>query len=132
MDVSKIPAGKAPPRDINVVVKIPQGSAAEYEGDKMSGAIFVDRFLFAATAYPSAYGFIPGTHPRKFALLASGCDDQHQAGGNQPTSPQHVEIDPASPQEREIEPFMHGQRHRPGHRQHGQRVHADGRERDQQ
>jgi len=27
MDVSKIPTGKAPPHDINVVVEIPQGSA---------------------------------------------------------------------------------------------------------
>jgi inorganic pyrophosphatase len=61
MDVSKIPTGKAPPRDINVVVEIPQGSAVKYEVDKVSGAIFVDRFLFTATAYPSAYGFIPGT-----------------------------------------------------------------------
>lgn len=61
MDVSKIPTGKAPPHDINVVVEIPQGSAVKYEVDKESGAIFVDRFLFTATAYPSAYGFIPGT-----------------------------------------------------------------------
>ena len=61
MDVSKIPTGKAPPQDINVVVEIPQGSAVKYEVDKVSGAIFVDRFLFTATAYPSAYGFIPGT-----------------------------------------------------------------------
>ncbi|MBN8909725.1 MAG: inorganic diphosphatase [Rhodospirillales bacterium] len=44
-----------------VVLEIPQGSAVKYEVDKESGAIFVDRFLFTATAYPSAYGFIPGT-----------------------------------------------------------------------
>ena len=61
MDVSKIPTGKSPPEDINVVVEIPQGSAVKYEVDKESGAIFVDRFLFTATAYPSAYGFVPGT-----------------------------------------------------------------------
>ena len=61
MDVSKIPTGRAPPGDIFVVVEIPQGSAVKYEVDKVSGAIFVDRFLFTATAYPSAYGFIPGT-----------------------------------------------------------------------
>ena len=42
MDVSKIPTGKAPPEDINVVVEIPQGSAVKYEVDKASGAIFVD------------------------------------------------------------------------------------------
>jgi inorganic pyrophosphatase len=61
MDVAKIPTGRAPPSDIFVVVEIPQGSAVKYEIDKASGAIFVDRFLFTATAYPSAYGFIPGT-----------------------------------------------------------------------
>jgi len=61
MDVAKIPTGRAPPQDIYVVVEIPQGSAVKYEVDKVSGAIFVDRFLFTATAYPSAYGFIPGT-----------------------------------------------------------------------
>ena len=54
MDVAKIPTGRAPPQDINVVVEIPQGSAVKYEVDKVSGAIFVDRFLFTATAYPSA------------------------------------------------------------------------------
>ncbi len=61
MDVGKIPTGRAPPRDINIVVEIPQGSAVKYEVDKHSGAVFVDRFLFTATAYPAAYGFIPGT-----------------------------------------------------------------------
>jgi inorganic pyrophosphatase len=61
MDVAKIPTGRAPPNDIFVVVEIPQGSSVKYEVDKDSGAVFVDRFLFTATAYPSAYGFIPGT-----------------------------------------------------------------------
>lgn len=61
MDVARIPTGRDPPSDIFVVVEIPQGSAVKYEVDKESGAIFVDRFLFTATAYPSAYGFIPGT-----------------------------------------------------------------------
>jgi inorganic pyrophosphatase len=51
MDVAKIPTGRAPPADIFVVVEIPQGSAVKYEVDKESGAIFVDRFLFTATAY---------------------------------------------------------------------------------
>ncbi|HEX7390925.1 MAG TPA: inorganic diphosphatase [Acidiphilium sp.] len=61
MDVSKLPAGKAPPSDINVVIEIPQGSAVKYEVDKESGAVVVDRFLFTPMAYPAAYGFIPGT-----------------------------------------------------------------------
>ncbi len=61
MDVSKISTGRNPPHDINVVIEIPQGSSVKYEIDKASGAIFVDRFLFTPTAYPAAYGFIPGT-----------------------------------------------------------------------
>ncbi len=61
MDISKIPTGRQPPHDINVVVEIPQGSAVKYEIDKDSGGVFVDRFLFTPTAYPAAYGFIPGT-----------------------------------------------------------------------
>ena len=61
MDISRISTGHNPPHDINVVVEIPQGSAVKYEIDKESGAIFVDRFLFTPTAYPAAYGFIPGT-----------------------------------------------------------------------
>jgi len=61
MDVYRIPTGKAPPNDINVVIEIPQGSGVKYEVDKHSGAVFVDRFLFTPMAYPAAYGFIPGT-----------------------------------------------------------------------
>jgi len=61
MDVSKIPAGKNVPQDINVVIEIPQGSGVKYEIDKDSGAIFVDRFVFTPMAYPAAYGFIPNT-----------------------------------------------------------------------
>ena len=33
----------------------------KYEVDKETGALVVDRFLFTPTAYPAAYGFIPGT-----------------------------------------------------------------------
>ena len=61
MDVTKLPTGKAPPQDINVLIEIPQGSAVKYEIDKDSGAIAVDRFLFTPMAYPAAYGFIPNT-----------------------------------------------------------------------
>lgn len=61
MDIGKIPAGRLPPRDINVLIEIPQGSAVKYELDKKSGAVVVDRFLFTPMAYPAAYGFIPNT-----------------------------------------------------------------------
>ena len=61
MNASKIPTGKAPPHDINVVVEIPPGSQVKYEPDKDSGATVVDRLLFTPMAHPAAYGFIPGT-----------------------------------------------------------------------
>ena len=61
MNVADLPAGKAPPDDIYVVIEIPQGSQVKYELDKATGAMMVDRFLFTPMAYPAAYGFIPQT-----------------------------------------------------------------------
>src|ERR1700749_1662975 len=62
MDISRIAVGRSPPRDINVIVEIPQGgSPVKYELDKESGAVFVDRFLHTAMFYPGNYGFIPHT-----------------------------------------------------------------------
>ena len=62
MDVSKIPPGRNPPDDINVLVEIPQGGVpVKYELDKDSGALFVNRFLHTAMYYPGNYGFIPNT-----------------------------------------------------------------------
>src|ERR1700749_4534703 len=62
MDISRIAVGRSPPRDINVIVEIPQGgSPVKYELDKESGAIFVDRFLHTAMFYPGNYGFITHT-----------------------------------------------------------------------
>jgi inorganic pyrophosphatase len=62
MDISKIPVGKNPPEDVNVIIEVPMGSEPiKYEMDKESGAIFVDRFLHTAMTYPCNYGFIPHT-----------------------------------------------------------------------
>ena len=61
MDLSKVPAGKQPPEDINVVIEIPQGSSVKYELDKDSGMVEVDRFLFTPMYYPLNYGFVPNT-----------------------------------------------------------------------
>jgi inorganic pyrophosphatase len=62
MDISQIPAGKAPPFDINVFVEIPQGGLpVKYELDKASGVLFVNRFLHTTMFYPGNYGFIPHT-----------------------------------------------------------------------
>ena len=62
MDIAKIPIGRAPPHDFNVVVEIPQGGVpGKYELDKASGALVVDRFLYTSMRYPGNYGFIPHT-----------------------------------------------------------------------
>ena len=62
MDITKISSGVNPPRDIHVIIEIPQGGyPVKYEMDKESGAMFVDRFLHTSMVYPSNYGFIPHT-----------------------------------------------------------------------
>jgi inorganic pyrophosphatase len=62
MDITKIPVGKNPPTDVNVIIEVPMGSEPiKYEMDKDSGALFVDRFLHTAMNYPCNYGFIPHT-----------------------------------------------------------------------
>ena len=62
MDFKLIPVGHNPPNDINAVIEIPQGGVpVKYEFDKVSGAIYVDRFLNTAMFYPGNYGFIPHT-----------------------------------------------------------------------
>ena len=62
MDLSKIPAGRKPPDDINALIEIPVGGVpVKYEIDKASGTLFVDRFLHTAMFYPGNYGFIPQT-----------------------------------------------------------------------
>jgi inorganic pyrophosphatase len=65
LDITKIPAGKAPPFDINVFVEIPQGGLpVKYELDKATGVLFVNRFLHTTMFYPGNYGFIPQTLAR--------------------------------------------------------------------
>jgi inorganic pyrophosphatase len=62
MDITRIPPGIDPPRDINVIIEIPQGGApVKYEFDKEWGVFRVDRFLPTAMFYPANYGFIPQT-----------------------------------------------------------------------
>jgi inorganic pyrophosphatase len=62
MDIDKISIGEDPPRDINVLVEIPQGGVpVKYELDKESGVLRVDRFLHTAMFYPGNYGFLPHT-----------------------------------------------------------------------
>jgi inorganic pyrophosphatase len=62
MDISKVPLGKNPPFEVNVIIEVPLGAdPVKYELDKDSGAMYVDRFLHTAMYYPCNYGFIPHT-----------------------------------------------------------------------
>ena len=62
MNIDKISIGEDPPRDVNVLIEIPQGGVpVKYELDKDSGVLRVDRFLHTAMYYPGNYGFIPHT-----------------------------------------------------------------------
>jgi inorganic pyrophosphatase len=47
--------------EFEVVVEIPRGSRNKYEADHETGAIWLDRRLFTAMAYPADYGFIEGS-----------------------------------------------------------------------
>ncbi|MGF1550076.1 MAG: inorganic diphosphatase [Sphingomonadaceae bacterium] len=62
MDIRKIPIGRNPPENLNVVIEVPVGGEPiKYEFDKDSGAIFVDRILHTPMRYPANYGFVPHT-----------------------------------------------------------------------
>ncbi|MDF7671458.1 inorganic diphosphatase [Orbaceae bacterium ESL0721] len=62
MGLLNVPAGKALPDDIYVVIEIPANSdPIKYEVDKESGSLFVDRFMATAMFYPCNYGYINHT-----------------------------------------------------------------------
>lgn len=54
-------AGPNVPKEIYVLVEIPNGTSIKYELDKKLGVLFVDRFLHTPMVYPFNYGFIPQT-----------------------------------------------------------------------
>ena len=61
MRFERIPVGRTPPWEVNVIIEVPTQSPVKYEIDKESGAVFVDRFMHTSMAYPCNYGFIPHT-----------------------------------------------------------------------
>ncbi|ANF73178.1 inorganic pyrophosphatase [[Haemophilus] ducreyi] len=62
MGLENVPAGKALPDDIYVVIEIPANSdPIKYEVDKESGSLFVDRFMSTAMFYPANYGYVSHT-----------------------------------------------------------------------
>ena len=61
MELKNISSGKNPPKEINVLIEISQGSTVKYEIDKDSGLLAVDRFLYTSMTFPFNYGFVPQT-----------------------------------------------------------------------
>jgi len=62
MNLDRVDAGKDLANDFNVIVEIPMHSdPIKYEIDKVTGALFVDRFVATPMHYPCNYGYIPRT-----------------------------------------------------------------------
>ena len=62
MILDRVSSGINVPNDVNVIVEIPSHSdPVKYEVDKITGAMFVDRFMGTAMHYPCNYGYIPQT-----------------------------------------------------------------------
>lgn len=62
MSLSEVPFGIALPDEINVIIEIPANTGPiKYEVDKVSGAVFVDRFMATPMFYPCNYGYVPRT-----------------------------------------------------------------------
>ena len=60
-EIERLPPGKNPPEDINVLIEIPKGSNVKYEIDEETGFVVVDRVLYTAMFYPFNYGIVPKT-----------------------------------------------------------------------
>ncbi len=62
MGLSRVGRGEQAPEEVNVIIEIPAHSPPiKYEVDKLTGALFVDRFLSSSMRYPCDYGYIPHT-----------------------------------------------------------------------
>ncbi len=54
--------GENAPRVVTAVIEITQGSRCQYEIDKPSGLLKLDRVIYSSFYYPVNYGFIPQTY----------------------------------------------------------------------
>lgn len=60
-NLKKLPVGENAPDEINVVIEIPKGTHTKIEYDAKLEVFKLDRVLYSAVHYPTAYGFIPHT-----------------------------------------------------------------------
>src|SRR5437870_2669352 len=56
-----LPIGDGAPEIVHAVIEIPKGSRNKIEYDPALEVFKLDRVLFSAVHYPTAYGFIPST-----------------------------------------------------------------------
>jgi inorganic pyrophosphatase len=61
VDLHHLPVGPHPPQVVNAIIEIPRGGSNKYEYDTALGVFRLDRVLYSAVHYPTAYGFIPST-----------------------------------------------------------------------
>jgi inorganic pyrophosphatase len=61
MNLHDIPIGEDAPREVNVVIEIPQNSSQKMEYDPRYGVFRADRTMHSPLHYPYNYGFIPST-----------------------------------------------------------------------
>jgi inorganic pyrophosphatase len=62
MSLHDVTPGAKAPDEFNVIVEIPMNAdPIKYEVDKLSGTLFVDRFMSTAMHYPCNYGYVPKT-----------------------------------------------------------------------
>ncbi|HMW34598.1 MAG TPA: inorganic diphosphatase, partial [bacterium] len=61
MSLKDLPIGKKSPDEVHAIVEIPSGSRNKYEYDVELEIFKLDRTLYSAVHYPTAYGFIPST-----------------------------------------------------------------------
>ncbi len=60
-NLKDLPIGEMAPEQVNAVIEIPKGTHVKIEYDVNMQIFKVDRVLYSAVHYPTAYGFIPST-----------------------------------------------------------------------
>ena len=72
-----------------VYIEIPKGSKVEYELNKETGLLMVDRVLYSSVFYPANYGFVPRTYCPDNDPLDVLVLGQEEVAGRAATSPGH-------------------------------------------
>ena len=60
-NLKDLPVGEKAPEEVSAIIEIPKGTHAKIEYDVKLEVFKLDRVLYSAVYYPTAYGFIPHT-----------------------------------------------------------------------